>query len=181
MSSSIHNREIKRLENTFKDFMQEYKYTFDRIDKTNSQIESDLNELKLNVYDSIKKNCSKQFQWLEQHGKVYFNDNGINVHVNENPDGMTADTILGELESCASLYDMGLRSYFDQANIRKNIVLKENQRCVNSCSFRSQDKIDEELKNCIRKCFINSFDETDALLDDIKLKLNDVKGRMELK
>jgi hypothetical protein len=180
MSSSIHNRETKRLEQTFKEFMQEYKTTFDHIDQTNSQIEKNLNSLKRNIYDYIKKSCSYQFMWLEQHGTVYFNDNGINVHVNENPDSITADAILGELDACASKNDQGLRSFFDQANTRKSFVLKENQRCVNSCAFRSEDKTDYELKNCIKKCFLSSFNETEILLNDIQEKLNDVKRSMDL-
>jgi hypothetical protein len=180
MSSSIHNRETKRLEKTFKDFMQDNKPKFDHIDSTNAEIEKELTTIKRNVYEYLKKTCSYQFKWLEEHGTVYFNENGINVHVNENPDGISADAILGELDSCASKNDQGLRDFFDQANSKKSYIIKDNQRCINSCAFRSEDKTDSELQNGIKKCFLQSFEETERLLTTIQDKLNDVKKSMDL-
>ena len=171
MSSSIHNRETKRLEKTFKDFMQDYKSQFDHIDSTNAEIEKELETIKINVYEYLKKTCSYQFKWLEKHGNVYYN---------ENPDGISADAILGELDACASKNDQGLKTFFDQANGKKNYILKDNQRCINSCAFRSEDKTDSELKNCIKKCFLQSFEDTEGLLTTIQDKLKDVKKSMDL-
>ena len=173
------SKETKRLENTFKDYMNENKHHFSRIDSNNLEIENELNSIKDNVYDHLKKRCADQFSWLEKHATVYYNDLGINVHVNENPDGISADAILDDLHKCAKQNDHGLKEFFDRANARKNNIVKSNTNCINSCTFRSEDKTDKEMKTCIDKCFKSSFNDTDYLISEIKDKISDVKSKIK--
>jgi hypothetical protein len=176
MSHNPHLGESHRLEKIFKQYLIENKRKFDDIDEVNKSIEKDLRAIRNKIYDNIKKNCNVQFDWLDRHATVKIDDQGMQIHVNENPDGMSADSILGELEVCATKNDCGLKNFFDVANSRKTTVVEENKRCVNNCAFRSEEKNLEEIKSCVDKCFSYSFDTTGNLLKEIKEKLDNVKN-----
>jgi hypothetical protein len=176
MSHNAHLGETQRLEKTFKEYLTENKGKFDKIDQVNKNIEKDLHQIRDKIYDNIRKKCNVQFEWLDRHATVKFDDQGMLIHVNENPDGISADSILGELDVCASKNDYGLKKFFDSANTRKSYIIDENKRCVNKCAFRSEEKKVEEIKSCVDKCFSNSFENTHFLLNEVRDKLENVKN-----
>ena len=178
MSHNPHLKETQRLEKTFKEYMSENKSKFDQIDNYNKEIEADLDQIRDKIYENIRRNCKVQFEWLEKHGTIRISDQGMQVHVNENPDGISADAILGELDVCASKNDLGLKDFFDRTNLKKAQIMDNNKSCINKCTFRSEEKTEKEIKNCVQSCFGQSFNSTDKLLIDIREKLKDVKGNL---
>lgn len=178
MSHNPHLKETHRLEKTFKEYLVENKKKFDEIEKTNKLIEKDLNSIRNKVYENIKKNCKSQFDWLDLHATLKFDENGMFVHINENPDGISADAVLGELDVCAARHDYGLRDFFSKTNSQKDSILNDNKSCVKRCTFRSEDRKDHEIKSCVDDCFINSFQNTNYLLNEIQSKLKEIKENL---
>lgn len=175
-----HIQTKQRLENIFQKVMDENKEKIKYIDNSNKEIEKDLSKLKDPYLELLRKSCSFQFRWLEEHATVFSNENGIHIHVNQNPDSMYADAILGELDSCASKNDQGLRAHFNQSNIKKSTILKTNEQCMAKCAFRADDKSDHEIKSCIDDCLHTSFEQSKAVLDETKDKLKQVKNLFQI-
>ncbi len=173
-------KQKERLEKSFKEVMEENKEKMDYINKNGKEIDNHLNNMKDVYLELLKKSCKGQFKWLEQHATVYSNENGVHVHVNSNPDGISADAVLSELDSCASKSDLGLKSFFSTSNSTKNIIVKQNEQCVNGCTFGVDSKSDDLIKSCINSCFMNTYNQTKSLLNEIKEKLDAAKNELKM-
>jgi hypothetical protein len=167
----------QKLEKSFKEVLDENSDKVEFIDNTNSEIKNQLNQMKDQYLDYLKKTCDTQFKWLDQHAAIIANENGIHVHINENPDGISADAVLSSLHSCASMNDHGISEFFTQKNAVKKEIVTQTEICMNVCSAHADEKDEYKLKNCINNCFIQSFDQTKKLLDEIQEKINLVKDK----
>lgn len=164
----------QRIENIFKKILTDKQDKLKSYEKTSDEILDQLKYIRGTVFQHIKTSCPTQVKWLETHGEITYDDKGIGIKINDNTSNV-ADAVIQEFDVCAQLNDMGMKSFFDDANSNKAMIFSNNQSCLTKCVYLEKDKTDQDIYNCFSDCFENAFRESDILFDSIEKKIKDVK------
>ena len=169
----------QRIENILKKYLDDKKEKFIHFEEENNEILDKLRFLRGAVFNHIKSQCPNPTKWLEKHGEINFDDKGINIKIFENI-GNNADAFIQEFDICAQSNDFGLKSFFDEANSKKSLILSNNQACLSKCVYLEKDKTDQDIYNCFSDCFDFSFLESDGIFRNIDKKIQDLRFSLKI-
>jgi hypothetical protein len=164
----------KRLEEIYNSYISKNKERFDALNMRNNDIFDRLKQLRGNVFNHIQSSCQKQFKWLEIHGDITYDDEGIHVELIDNP-GNVGDAIIREFDSCAQSNDFGLKSFFDKENSKRSLIFSMNQTCLSRCTHLAEDKSNDDIFRCFDSCFKTSLSEADVIMDEVDEKIKNLK------
>jgi hypothetical protein len=159
-----------RIEKLFNEIVDEEKPRVDNVQMQSKKFNQNLLEVQKRIMEIAKRTCKEEFDWINQSGTITYDEKGVKVKIHENWNA-DADAKLGDFSLCLSRNDFGLKEFFDKVNLRFNSLHNENQTCLDSCVNYEQDKTDLEIKNCMKSCLINAYDNLNVIFSAVESKI----------
>jgi hypothetical protein len=166
-----------RIEKIFNDIIDEENQRIHGIQIRTHDIDQSLEHIQRKLLDNARYACKSEYKWLTESGQIGFDDKGFKVKINENHK-VDADAKMGNFLECFSRNDMGMKDYFDKVNLNINSLHSQNLHCLDHCVQYEQDKTDNEIKSCMKKCLLTAHNNLNNLLVSIENKIGDFKPRI---
>lgn len=167
----------QRIQNIYKDVLGELKHKIDNAEKVGRSFEKKILDIQKKLFDGIKTHCRTEFEWIEKNGRINEKDGGLQIEINENA-RVEGQRYMEDFKECADRNSFGLRNYFDNMNDEQTKVYQNNEKCMIGCLQTPEQKSDDDLKSCIKTCFVNTFDQVERMYQDVDVKLDDISRRI---
>jgi len=112
------------------------------------------------LYTHIEKKCSKEVEWLKN------NSSGESKDFQEK---------IKEFENCASKNDFGFSNFVQELTKDQSSHAQQEQKCVLDC--KSNNKTSKDIKECLKKCLVNSTNSFSSMYDQIDAKMNEISNK----
>lgn len=166
-----------RIDTILRTVVDAYKTTIDEVEKKGIEIDQRLSLIQKMVYDHVRRQCNREFKWIEKNGSVTRSDQGFSVQINQN-NSLEADANVKEFFACINRHDFSLKRYFDDMKGSQHMTQAELNHCISKCLGDVKMSNDDALKDCINTCVSISLNRTKDNYKDIEEKLQDVKNRL---
>jgi hypothetical protein len=112
------------------------------------------------LYGHIEKKCTKEVEWLKN---------------NSAGDSKEFQSKIKDFETCAGQNDFGFSNFVQDLTKDQEAHAAKEQKCVLDC--RNNNKGNQEIKDCLKKCLISSTDAFTTMYDQIDVKLNEINNK----
>lgn len=114
------------------------------------------------LYQHIEKKCAKEVEWLQKNSN--------------NATSSDFQNVLKNFESCASQNDFGFSNFIQDLSKDQEQQARSEQKCILDCKANNKDN--KDIKECLKKCLINSTNTFSTMYDRIDEKLNEVSKKL---
>lgn len=166
-----------RINNILMQVLEGHKDIMETLEHKGKEIDKRLSIMQKIVYDHVRKQCQKEFKWIENNGKVIRSDQGFRVQVNSNA-GIEADAKVREFSACVARNDFGFKHYFEELQGKQNMIQSSLDHCIAKCLGNSKDVPDSALKVCIKDCVEISLNKTKTNFEHIEYEIDSVKNKL---
>ena len=168
---------MSRTEKIFQEVQDEEKVKMEKIQNQTKNIHNDLIIIQKRIIDITRDSCKNEYKWLEQNGDIILDDSGFRVIMKDNYRN-EEEIKLKELSICLENNDFGLKNYFDKVNIRLSSLNSNFDLCLDSCVEHEDDKIDSDIKICMKNCFSSNYNDYNQVFSNIENKIAEINQKI---
>ena len=166
-----------RIHKVFNEIGAEYRDKLLEADKNEEIITEKLRDTQEKLINVIKVNCKESFDWFQNNATQEKKADGIAFQLDDSK-RQEGQKFIEQLQECYTKYDYGLRQELLNSQNEMNIITDDHQSCSNFCVETSENKLDQEIKQCFQNCFTQTFDKTRQAQSRIIGKIDDVYNNL---
>jgi hypothetical protein len=165
----------QRARNLFSEIVGEIRDKLEGIDQKMRALDPKIMDISKRLMTHVRSKCAEQFEWLEKNSSKTSDGQ---MELNSSIPPAEAEKRFQELSACTDKQDHGLRIFFNDMNDKQTKIQDATSNCMEKCYSESNQKPDQEVKDCFKGCFTTTLNDMNNLHFSIEEKLTETNKRI---